>query len=344
MQKTALRSAKSGLSNGTPRNGANRTSARIGVTELERQAEGWLLDGEIQQHSKQTLATRCLFMSKLVWFLRHQDFQECGTLELRQFPVYLTRGHEETGGRWGNPHLNRPVRPRTVKDYHGHLRTFFRWLVSEGVLEVSPLEAIPAPTARPDQIQPFTEAQVGALLSAARRSQHPRRDEAVVMFLLDTGMRASELCTLKLRDLDLSGKKAVVLGKGNKHRAVYFGRSTAKALWQHLKEDPRDPESPVFFADRGPRAGEPLTRWGVRQIIERLGKAAGIEAVRCSPHTLRHTMAVSFLRNGGQVFALKELLGHTDLKMTNRYVALAQADIENQHRQFSPVDRIRKGS
>ena len=81
---------------------------------------------------------------------------------------------------------------------------------------------------------------------------------------------------------------------------------------------------------------------GVRQIVERAGKVAHIEAMRCSPHTFRHTMAVTFLRNGGQVFALKKILGHTDLNMTNRYVALVQADIAKQHRQFSPVDNLKR--
>ena len=96
--------------------------------------------------------------------------------------------------------------------------------------------------------------------------------------------------------------------------------------------------SAAFCADRGPCAGEPLTRSGLRQLVSRLGKDAGIQATRCSPHNFRHTFAVSFLRNGGNAFTLQQMLGHTSLHMTNRYVALAQADIENQHRQFSPAD------
>jgi site-specific recombinase XerD len=86
-----------------------------------------------------------------------------------------------------------------------------------------------------------------------------------------------------------------------------------------------------------------LTRSGLLQLIRRLGKAAKIEACRCSPHTFRHTFAVEFLRAGGNVFTLKELLGHTTLTMTQRYVAIAQADIESQHRRFSPADRLKRG-
>ena len=88
-------------------------------------------------------------------------------------------------------------------------------------------------------------------------------------------------------------------------------------------------------------AGAGLTRTGLRVLIGRLGKVAKVETTRCSPHTFRHTFSVEFLRAGGNVFTLQQLLGHTHLHMTNRYVALAQADIENQHRQFSPVARLK---
>jgi hypothetical protein len=122
----------------------------------------------------------------------------------------------------------------------------------------------------------------------------------------------------------MQSKRCRILGKGDKHRSLPCAGTTAEALWKYLAEGPREPSAPVFLSDRGPRASGPLTRWGVRQIVERLGKAAQIESVRCSPRTFRHTFAVSFLRSGGNVFTLHELLGHTDLKMTNKYGVVAQ--------------------
>ena len=238
--------------------------------------------------------------------------------------------------------MRRPVSKRTVNTYYGHLKTLLRWIVCEGDLPSSPMATIAVPKSRDDQVNPFSDAQVKALLAAARRSQHPRRDEALLLLLFDTGLRASEVCGLQLSDVDMQAKRCRILGKGEKHRGMPFGRTTAQAIWKYLREEPREPTAPVFLSDRGTRAGAPLTRWGVRQIVERLGKSAHMESVRCSPHTFRHTFAVSFLRNGGNVFTLQELLGHTDLKMTNKYVKLAQADIENQHRQFSPVERLKR--
>jgi site-specific recombinase XerD len=285
-----------------------------------------------------------MLLKKLEWFLTDREKETCSTLELREFLAYVRNGHLEPGGRWGNPHSTRPVRPRTVRDYHGHLRTFFKWLVREEILTASPMERIDPPISRSDQITPFTTEQVQKLLAAAKKSKHPKRDEAIMLMLLDTGMRVSELTGLKLADLDLQERRCRVLGKGNKHRSVFFGTSTAKALFNYLRDEGLEKGDYLFRSERGTNAGEGLTRWGVRQIIERAAKVAKIDMARCSPHTFRHTMAVTFLRNGGQTFTLKELLGHTDLKMTQRYVALAEADIASQGRRFSPVDSLKARS
>lgn len=282
-------------------------------------------------------------MCKFVWFLNQRDFGTCGVPELRRFFAYLNSGHLEPEGRWGNPRQIKPLRPVTIQTYHKHLRTLFNWLVREEVLNVSPIEKIPAIVARPDQVQPYTDEQLSQLLKAAKNSRHRRRDEALVYFLLDTGLRASEVCNLRMQDVDYEARRCKVLGKGNKHRSIYFGKNAAKALWQYIREEERDTSAPVFLSDRGTRAGEALTRRGLYQLIQRLGKRAGLQAARCSPHTFRHTFAVQFLREGGNTFTLKEMLGHTSLHMTNRYVALAQADIQNQHRQFSPGDRLKRG-
>lgn len=248
----------------------------------------------------------------------------------------------QRGGRWGNQTAQRPVRPRTVRNHWGYLRTFFNWLQEEDPNFASPFDRIKPPIVRPDQIRPFTEEQIQALRSAAKRSLNPLRDEAIVLFLLDTGVRATELCTIKIGDLDLGGYRCNVLGKGNKHRLIYFGRGTKKALWRYLQDRHVDDEEPLFLSVRGTLAGEPLTHAGLLQLIERLGKAARLSGVRCLPHTFRHTMAIRFLNGGGNMFTLQQFLGHTHLAMTQRYLNMAQADLEGQARLYSPVDNLKK--
>jgi site-specific recombinase XerD len=245
-------------------------------------------------------------------------------------------GHTLPGGRWGNPHKTKKVRPRIVKNKWGILRTFFRWSIKQDLLDISPLDHIDAPVAHSEAPGNFSHSNIEALLRAADRSVNRYKNRLALLLLFDTGMRASELCNLRLRDVDLNTRSCTVLGKGNKRRQVFFGRDTVRAFWQYLserfetREQAQAADEYVFLSDRGALTGEPMTRSGLLQLFQRLGKAAGLQGVRCSPHTMRHTFAVEFLRNGGNVFSLQQILGHTDLKMTERYVALAEADIENQ--------------
>jgi integrase/recombinase XerC len=318
------------------------------LRDFEAYGAEWLADCELRQHSRTTLEARRNLLDRVLWLAREQEWAECGTREIRAFLLYLTRGHETTpGGRWGNPRLTQPAKPGTVETYFINLQTFCNWLVEEGALPASPMAKLKPPVNRPDQITPFTAEQVEGLKAAARRSGNPRRNELIVMLLLDTGARVSELCALTWRDVDLPGRRLVVMGKGQKRRSLFFGVKATRALWAYRREKERHgaglaEESPVFTSDAGTTPGAALTRWGVAQLIQRLGTAAGVEAVRCSPHTFRHTFAVQFLMQGGNVFALQQLLGHTSLTICQRYVALAQADLASQHAKFSPGDRMKK--
>ena len=264
----------------------------LSLDQLAYYGHGWLVDCEIRQHSPATRATRRLILGKLLWYLRRQALSCCGTPELRGFFSYLINGHTEDGGRWGNPQMIRPIRPRTVDTYHGHLRTFFSWVIAQGPLSTSPMALISAPVCRADQIQPFTPDQVESLLAAARHTQQPRRDEAMVMLLIDTGVRASELCGLKHRDLDLTEKRITVLGKGGKKRTIYFGQRATKALWSYLGGKPVDADAPLFPSERASAKGDHLSRYGLRDMIGRLEEKSGVTGVRVSAHTFRHAQPV----------------------------------------------------
>jgi site-specific recombinase XerD len=150
-----------------------KTDSALSPADIARNAEGWLLDGEIRQHLAATLANRRLILDKLLWFLHNKPYATCGLLELRQFLAYVGRGNER-GGRWGNAQVTRAALPSTVQSYYRHLRTFFRWMISEGILDTSPMEAIATPVDRPDQVRPFTHAHVSSMLAVAKKSQTPR--------------------------------------------------------------------------------------------------------------------------------------------------------------------------
>lgn len=317
-------------------------TSTLSVTDLAQLVEGWILDGEIRQYSPRTTEARRDVTGKLLWFLERERARECGPAELRRFLGYLTRGHEDPAGRWGDPRLTRAVKPATVSLYYRNLHALFAWLVEEGELEASPMAQIRPPVVRWDQIQPFSLDQVEALLAATRKGLLAARDEAILLFLVDTGARASELCALSVADVDWSGRKCRVLGKGAKARTLPYGLRTARALHQYARRRILEPGEPLFLSESSVSAGGRLTLNALEQMVERTAKRAGVTGVRCSPHTFRHTFAVEFLRAGGNVFSLKMLLGHESLAIVNRYVALAQADIEAQHRLYSPADRLRR--
>ena len=194
--------------------------------DLSRLANDWLLDGQFRLHSLNTVETRRIFIKNLLWFLERRSFEQCGTTELKHFFIYLSHGHEEPGGRWGNPQLRKPLRPISVKDYFVNFSSLFDWIVSEGYLEASPLQGLPIPKVRASQIQPLSDAHVTALLEAARKTRSPKRDTAILLLLLDCGLRASELCNLKMNDLDVEVRRCYVLG-----RATSIAASSSDAIW-----------------------------------------------------------------------------------------------------------------
>jgi len=203
--------------------------SEISTLSLAQQIEDWLREGRINQLSPRTIEERHGFGQKLLWFLKHRNYEICGRRELLAFFDYLNTAHLEPGGRWGNPHMTKPLRPITVRTYHVQVRVLFNWLIFQEVLDVSPRERMKVPRPLADQIRPFSPDQIEALLQAARRTRYPKRDEAIVLLLLDTGMRASELCSLHLCDVDMDTRALNVLGKGNKRRTVYSlprGRSS----------------------------------------------------------------------------------------------------------------------
>ncbi len=347
MRETASDYAVSYRGNGSP--SAQESADSVTVPELRRLVREWVLDGQIRGLSPKTLRERSDVLDKLLWLAEREGWHRVGPRQVGSFLSHVRVGHEEPGGRWGaasrDSRLSAPPSAATLMAYFRQVRCLGNWLVDEGVLESTILGNRKAPVSRPHQVTPFTPAQVEALITAARKSSHPKRNEAIVLFMVDTGARASEVCGLSNGDLELSSRRAILTAtKGSKKRNVFFGKRCTRALYSLLLEagTKGDPEVPVFLSDRGIEAGGRLTSSGLRQLFERLGEVAHIEGVRCSPHTCRHFYAIEFLRAGGSLFSLQQALGHTSLTMVKRYVAWAEADLERQSKQFSPADRLGK--
>jgi integrase/recombinase XerD len=158
------------------------------------------------------------------------------------------------------------------------------------------------------------------------------RDRAILHLLIDTGMRASELCGLELRHVDLRNGAVTVFGKGSKERSLPIGPRTKAALSKHILENRANARlnEPVFLT----REGEPMDRHTLLKMVYRLAEVAGVQDAH--PHRFRHTFAIQYLRNGGNERTLQDVLGHESLEMLRTYTRIAQVDMINGHQLASP--------
>lgn len=310
--------------------------SKIPVQDLREYLEDWNFESRLRQHTAQSFRSRQARISKFFWFLQHRDIKAVGLEELKSFFNYLiNEGHLEPMGRWGNPKMTTPMRAVSVCGYHRILKAFFNFLVNEDIISSNPMARIKPPSAKTEIKQPVLPEHIQLLLLAAKNSAYNRRDMAIVLLLLDTGLRASELCNLRICDIDFKTQSIRVLGKGNKYRTCYMGFASTKALAAYLRGKKRQQESSIFLSHTTRKT---FTASGIYQLVSRLSETAGIPCP--GVHAFRRTFAVDMLRSGANVFTVQILLGHSDLAMTRRYCKIADADTAEQHRKFSPADKL----
>ena len=197
----------------------------------------------------------------------------------------------------------------TVNTYYRVLHSFFSWLVNEGLLSRSPMQNIKPPRLTRVLIKPFSKQDIEKLLLLCSGANFLAvRNKAIILLFLDTGLRLSELASIQLENTDFERETIRVMGKGAKERVVRIGKTTQKAVLRYLlmRTDPY----PCLWVTEERR---PLGARGVQMVIKRLCHRANIKDAAPGPHTFRHTSAINYLRNGGDVFTLQIMLGHSTL-------------------------------
>jgi len=314
------------------------------LSELGELLHGYRISSLSEGKSENTIAIVEASVRYLETFLTTHglstDVNDIGPEELRRFCIYLKERPRFANHRFTPPqpgHLS----GHTVNGYMRALQSFWSWLEREGLIGENPFRKLKLPKAPKKIIPILSEEQLRTLLSCVDMSSPiGYRDYTIMLLLLDTGIRCSELAGLKVEDVDLNSRLIKAWGKGNKQRLVPIGAKVQKAIWKYVHRYRPEPALPRYHHLFLTRDGRPLTKDRVEAILERYGKKAGITGVRVSPHTFRHTMAVTYLRNGGDIFSLQQILGHSSLEVLRNYVNLALSDIQGVHRRSSPADNI----
>lgn len=256
---------------------------------------------------------------------RGRSLLESGEADLN---AYFAERHSQTRATTANRRL-------TV------FKRYFRWALRERLISADPtlrLQAARQPLRVPKTL---TEAQVEALLAApGEATPLAVRDRTMLELMYASGLRVSELVTLKTFNVSLSEHVLRVFGKGNKERLVPFGEVASQWL-QRYQQEARPAllagkqTDDLFITFRGTRAGEAMSRVMFWMLVKKYAVAAGITAP-LSPHTLRHAFATHLLNHGADLRAVQMLLGHADISTTTIYTHVARERLKALHAQHHP--------
>lgn len=304
-----------------------KLSAAIQGFKIVRLADGY---------SPATLAVYQWALERLQWYLDNPEVDQITEQNVQSFFAFLRTDYDP------------PLAGASIENVWKAVRSFYNW-ASDTLPIHRPDSRIPRPRYAQEEIQPYTREEVKALLRAceyttlalsmrrksfAMKRPTAFRDRAIVLLLLDTGVRASELCRLTYKDINLeSGTvhiQAFGSGRKTKSRTVYFQKHSRAALWKYLSSQPQT----TFLFTTSTLAT--LNRGSLYHMIDALGERSGV--LSANVHKFRHTFAIQYLRNGGDVFTLQRLLGHASLEMVRRYLSLADNDAASVHKGASPVD------
>lgn len=268
---------------------------------------------------------------------------------LLPFCEWAAAEHPDTGPVTATPDLlrrylaalsARGVSVPTVNGYLRALKALFSFLEAEGYVERNPAKRVPQRKALQHLPRVYSPEELALLLAQPDpKTFHGQRDHALMVLLLDTGLRISEALGIRLEDVDWAENAVTVLGKGGKQRKVCFGSTCRRTLWRYLQRRGHVPGEERAFLTV---CGQPLSRNHVAHLISEYGRAAGLpQPATC--HTFRRTCATMLLRDGASPFHVQALLGHTTLEMTRRYCRVANQDMVSLQRQHGVVDRLQVG-
>ncbi|MDP6824299.1 MAG: tyrosine-type recombinase/integrase [Dehalococcoidia bacterium] len=305
-------------------------SSKMPETALGRQIDEYLIAIEVEGKTPRTVRTYGETLAMFRRISRELDLPgDAKQFRSRHIYAFL-KAVADTGVSLGTRHRR-----------HRETRAFFSWCVRMGHCRRNPFTGIPNVRVEQKVIRPLSEKEIQSLLAACDPdAEYGCRNRAMILLLLDTGIRSSELHGLELRDVDRESRRIHIRhGKGRKQRMVAFGAGPADAVAAYVDRYRGADPGPLF---------QSVSRWGEARrafnpdhlgtVMQRLGEKTGVHA---NPHRFRHTFATWAIENQARELDVQYLLGHSTSAMVRRYSATYDAaKAAEAHAMFSPADRL----
>jgi integrase/recombinase XerD len=253
---------------------------------------------------------------------KSRDVEEISIDEIRSF---LANIREE------------PISPHYFYSHVRVIRRLFKWLYEERWIDNPFWKRIKLPKLPPQEPKGVDIDDVRRMINACDDSEAGLRDKAIILFLIDTGCRVGGLCSIKMDGIDLDKLIATVKEKGGEYRKVLFNERTRNAIEDWISNRNFD-ESEYLFTSL--KEDIPMNPNSVIQMLRRLGNKAGVQG-RVNPHAFRHGFAREYLKSGGDISSVRDLLGHKDIGVTkNFYAVFVLEEHREKHKTFSPVNLL----
>ena len=284
----------------------------------------------VKQYSKHTISGYKRDLTKLSGYLLNidiEDWQSVNEHELRTFV---------------NSERRRGLSPRSIQRVLSTSRSFFEYLLVEGIIKLSPAQNINSPKSAQLLPKAMDADLVQRLLDFKPNGLIEVRDKAIAELLYSSGLRLSEVCTLDVQDLELKERVCRVTGKGNKMRVVPVGKKAIQAIrdWlihrKELKNLKSSSSEAMFLNNKGKR----ISARSIQLRLEKLCAQRGLPGI--NPHMLRHSFASHVLESSGDLRAVQEMLGHADIATTQIYTKLDFQHLSKVYDSAHP--RARKGT
>ncbi|WP_066637499.1 site-specific tyrosine recombinase XerD [Desulfolucanica intricata] len=275
--------------------------------------------------AENTLVSYKMDLQKFLSFCQQKQVRSWGSAQKNIILAYLMQLKQKG------------LSPATISRRLAALKSFYRFLIHEQILEVNPIENIESPKISQRLPKVLTPAEVETLLAQPRSSTPAGvRDKAMLELLYATGIRVSELVDLNIEDINTKNEFIRCFGKGSKERIVPLGSVAAQLVEEYLlrgrvKLVKTQQTMALFLNHHGRR----LTRQGFWKIIKKYARQGNIEKP-ITPHTLRHSFATHLLENGADLRSVQEMLGHADISTTQIYTHLTNARLRDVYSKSHP--------